>query len=170
MKTVLSFFVTVLFSANAFSQSNSSEIMCRGQAKEIAMQTYTSCITQARATQVEEVRKNYQKELSDLKNKYDAELKRIGNNANKSIPKATKNAAAPTAAPKSVKAAEPVKGIAKKLPAKNAESSQTLPVQTVSEGTKVVAVAQDQSAASMDPIESEAAQADQVEIIDMPTE
>lgn len=167
MKTVFSFFSTLLFSVSAVSQSNSAEIMCRGQAKEIAMQTYTSCITQARATQVEEVRKAYQKELTDLKNKYDQELKRIGGSgANK---KTAKNIT-PAPAAKSLKAAKPLKGIAKELPAKNAESSETMPVQTVSEGTKVVATGPEPSAMATDAVESEAAQAEQIEIIDMPTE
>lgn len=169
MKTVFSFFVTILFSANAFSQSNSSEIMCRGQAKEIAMQTYTSCITQARATQVEEVRKSYQKELTDLKNKYDQELKRISGKAEGGGKKASKNAA-PAPVAKSLKTAKPVKGIAKELPVKNAETSQTLPVQTVAEGTKVVAMTPEAPLSETDPVEVEAAQAEEVEIIDMPTE
>lgn len=165
MKTVFSFFATVLFSANAFSQSASSEIMCRGQAKEVAMQTYSTCITQARATQVDEVRKAYQKELADLKTKYDQELKRIGNGsaANK---KSAKNAA-PVQASKPLKTAKPVKGIAKELPTKNAESSETMPVQTVSEGSKVVAAAPETALNMADPIETEAAQAEQIEIIDM---
>lgn len=177
MKTVFSFLVTVLFSANAFSQSQSSEIMCRGQAKEIAMQTYTSCITEARNSQVDEVRKSYQKELANLKSKYDQELKRIGGGSAAANKKNAKNAAptptAPVAAAKNLKAAKPVKGIAKELPAKNAESSQTLPVQTVTEGTKVVAAAPAHEAPALDtvdPIETEAAQAEEVEIIEMPTE
>jgi ribosomal protein L44E len=136
------------------------------------MQTYTSCITPARATQVEEVRKNYQKELADLKTKYDQELKRIGGNKSEANKKTAKNAAPVQASlpAKSLKTAEPVKGIAKKLPSKNAETGATLPVQTVSEGTKVVAVHPESALSSSDAVESEAAAADEVEIIDMPTE
>lgn len=166
MKTVLSFFATILVSANAFSQNASSEIMCRGQAKEIAMQTYSTCITQARATQVDEVRKAYQKELTDLKSKYDQELKRIGGGTSASSKKAVKNAA-PVQANKNLKTAKPVKGIAKELPSKNAESSETMPVQTVSEGAKVVAAVPDSAINGTDPVEVEAAQAAEIEIIDM---
>lgn len=179
MKTVFSFFATILFSTSAFTQtSSSSEVMCRGQAKEIAMQTYTSCITTARATQVEEIRKNYQKELADLKNKYDHELKRMNGGAVSTAAPKKNVKAQPVVAAKPLKGAKPVKGIAKELPVKNSESASTLPVQTVSEGTKVVAVtpaitpetSSNSMSSSYDAVESEAAEADQVEIIDMPTE
>lgn len=169
MKTVLSFFSVILFSANGFSQTSSSaEVMCRGQAKEIAMQTYSSCITQARATQVEDIRKNYQKELADLKTKYDQELKRLNGKvaeANKKGPKVA--APAPVAVAKPLKSAQPVKGVAKQLPAKNAQSAETLPVQTVAAGTKVVAIETPEASLAQDPVELEAAQAEDVEIIDM---
>ncbi|MGZ3772231.1 MAG: hypothetical protein ACXVCY_00055 [Pseudobdellovibrionaceae bacterium] len=98
MKTVLSFFATTLFTANAFTQT-SAELTCRAQAKELAMQTYSNCITQARNHQIEEVRKNYQKELSNLKVKYDNELKKIGGpkaeKASRSAAKPASNALPP---------------------------------------------------------------------------
>ncbi len=157
MKTVLSFFVTILFTANAFTQT-SAELTCRAQAKEVSVQTYSTCITEARAHQVEEIRKSYQKELADLKSKYDKELKKIGGG------KKAKNAA-PTVA-KEVQAPRPVKGIAKELPGKTPTQGDAVPVQTVSEGAKVVAVGSEEPA----NLEKEAAEADQVEIIEMPTE
>lgn len=159
MKTVLSFFATVLFAANAFTQT-SAEVTCRAQAKEIAMQTYSSCITEARNNQVEEIRKNYQKELSDLKTKYDKELKKMNGGSKK----ASKHATAPTV--KEVQAPRPVKGIAKELPGKAPMAVEAAPVQAVSEGTKVVAVGSEEPS----NLEKEAAEADQVEIIEMPTE
>lgn len=161
MKTALSFFATILFTANAFTQT-SAELTCRAQAKEIAMQTYSSCITEARNNQVEEIRKNYQKELSDLKSKYDKELKKM--NGGK---KTAKRTAPPTVKEvQAVPAPRPVKGIAKELPGKAPVSSEVAPVQTVSEGTKVVAVGSEEDSG----LEKEAAEADQVEIIEMPTE
>nr|WP_295900516.1 hypothetical protein [uncultured Bdellovibrio sp.] len=160
MKTILSFFATILFTANAFTQT-SAELTCRAQAKEMAMQTYSSCITEARNNQVEEIRKNYQKELSDLKAKYDKELKKMNTGASK---KASKHAVAPTV--KEVQTPRPVKGIAKELPGKAPVTSEAAPVQTVSEGTKVVAVGSEEASG----LEKEAADADQVEIIEMPTE
>lgn len=157
MKTVFSFFATIFFSLSALPQS-SAELTCRSQAKEIALQTYSACITEARTSQVEEIRKNYQKELADLKSKYDKELKKMGSGN-------TKKAAKATPAVREVSAPVPTKGIAKKLPGK-AQTSEAIPVQTISEGTKVVAVGSEET----DDLEKEAAEADQVEIIDMPLE
>ncbi|WP_373997581.1 hypothetical protein [Bdellovibrio bacteriovorus] len=158
MKTILSFFATILFGANAFTQQTSAELTCRASAKEIAMQTYSACITEARNNQVEEIRKNYQKELSELKAKYDKELKKMGGK------KSAKNSA-PTV--KEVQAARPVKGIAKELPGRTAITTETAPVQTVSEGTKVVAVGSEDAP---NALEQEASDADQVEIVEMPVE
>lgn len=162
MKTVFSFFAMILFTANAFPQT-SYELTCRAKAKEIAAQTYSSCVTEARNTQVEEIRTNYQKELMALKSKYDKELKKMGGGSSKKSAKSTPvNTEAQTAP-----VVLPTKGIAKQLPARNVHSSEAAPVQTVSEGAKVIAVGGDKGAASL---EKEASDADQVEIIDMPTE
>lgn len=159
MKTILSFFATVFFSLSALPQT-SAELTCRAQAKEAALQTYSSCITEARNSQVDEIRKNYQKELSDLKAKYDHELKKMGSGASK------KARTAPTA--KVQKTPVATKGIAKQLPAKApVASDDAMPVQTISEGTKVVAVGTEESS---DALEKEASDADQVEIIEMPVE
>lgn len=163
MKTVLSFFVVVLCSANAFTQ-NSAEVSCRAKAKELAAQSYSSCVIEARNAQVEEIRTSYQKELSALKSKYDKELKKIGG-----AKAAKKSKGSPTV--QEVQAAQvapaPVtKGIAKQLPVK-ALRSEAEPVQSVSEGTKVVPVGADKGS---DSLEKEAADADQVEIIENPAE
>lgn len=53
------------------------ETSCRVQAKEIAVQTYQSCVTQARTQRIQEIRKEYQSRLSDLKSHYDRELKSL---------------------------------------------------------------------------------------------
>lgn len=149
MKTILSFFAATLFTANAFTQT-STELTCRAQAKELAMQTYSSCITQARNQQVENVRKSYQKELSSLKSKYDNELKKIGGG------KAGKSRhTAPTA-----------KGLSNSLPSK-VVSTETIPVQDVPDQAKIVAV---DTEVPTDIPKNEDAEANQVEIIDMPTE
>lgn len=67
----------LMITGNSFAAKNSAEVMCRAQAKDIAMQTYSTCITDARHKQVDEIRKNYQKELSELKTKYDKQLNKI---------------------------------------------------------------------------------------------
>lgn len=65
------------FSAQA-QQSSSAEVTCRAQAKEIATQTYSSCMTEARNGQIDEIRREYQQQLEELKAKYDKELKKVG--------------------------------------------------------------------------------------------
>lgn len=155
MKTILTFFAIILFTNPSFSQS-SAEVTCRAQAKEVAVQTYASCITQARASQVDDIRKSYQKELADLKQKYDSELKKVSGNQ-----KSAKSSAVKAKAPRATK------GVAKELPTKEAAVIDATPVQTVSEGTKVVAVAPEESSQS---VEKEAQAADQIEIIDIPAE
>ena len=161
MKTVLSFIGMILFSANAFTQT-SYELTCRAKAKEIAANTYSSCVTEARNTQVEQIRSSYQKELAALKNKYDRELKKMnGGHATAKNGKSVK-----TLGTQDIQPSTPVKGVAKTLPTK-APQSEAAPVQAVSEGAKVVAVNPDKGT---DSLEKEASDADQVEIIDMPTE
>lgn len=61
-------------SANAQS---SFELTCRNQAKELAAETYKNCVTEHRQSQVEQIRKEYQQKLSDLKSHYDGELKKV---------------------------------------------------------------------------------------------
>ncbi|XGC79513.1 hypothetical protein ACES2L_09255 [Bdellovibrio bacteriovorus] len=153
MKTLLAFFSTILFSVSAISQT-SAEVTCRAQAKEAAVQTYSSCITTARANQVEEIRKNYKEELAALKAKYDKELKKMSGTA-----KTEKSVVRTSQAPR------PVKGIAKSLPSKSPSTVEVQEVETVSESNKVVAVGNEDS-----QLENEAAQAEQTEIVEMPVE
>lgn len=156
MKTILSFFATVLFAAPALAQTSSAELTCRAQAKEQAVQIYSSCITEVRSAQVEKIRTQYQKDLANLKAKYDAELKKVAGK------KASKAQVA-----KEAKAAIKSKGsIAQTLPEK-ANQSEATPVQGVSEETKVVP-AENPSAASEVAVktEKETSSSDQIEIIE----
>lgn len=140
MKTVISFFATIFFSANAFTQS-SAEVMCRGQAKEAAVKAYSSCITENN-NKVQEIIKNYKQELKDVKAKYDGRLKNLHTNPNK-LPSASK----------------PPKGVVKDLPPAQ--------LQSVTEGPKVVAVGNQEPT---EALEQEASTADQPEFIEMPVE
>ena len=163
MTTVLSFFALTFISTNAFSQS-SYELTCRAKAKEVASETYSSCVTEARNSHIEQIRNNYQKELAALKSKYDKELKKM---APGSAKKEAKAAAEQDDSQPAVVLSPKVKGIAKKLPSKAANQSEAAPIRSVSEGSKVVAVGSDKGAASL---EKEASDADQVEIIETPAE
>ncbi|MEN0060337.1 MAG: hypothetical protein AAGB31_15970 [Bdellovibrio sp.] len=169
MKTITSFLIAILFSSPLFAQ-NSAEVMCRAQAKEAALQAYSGCITQARNQHVEEVRKNYQKELAALKSKYDRELKSMG------VPTPSSTASSPKKSSAKVKATAKsnrtvktsvTKGIPKELPNKAFPSSEALPMQTVTDSNAVVAVGPEESSSDL---EKEAQEADQIEIIDIPTE
>ncbi|MFS4460089.1 hypothetical protein [Bdellovibrio sp. HCB2-146] len=175
MKTILSFLITTLAAANAFAQ-NSYEVMCRAKAKEIAIQTYSSCVTESRQAKVEEIRAGYQKDLAALKSKYDKELKKLsGKNTATAAPKKESAAAGPVTV-KETQAPRPTKGVAKQLPTRSA-TPEPAPAQSVSEGQKVVAVGpetpQESPEFSSDTaLEKEAAalDGDKIEYIEMPTE
>ena len=73
----------VLFSTTVFSLSlmaqemSSSDNQCRIQAKEIALKTYQSCVTDAKTARIEELKKEYQEKLSELKKQYEAQIKEL---------------------------------------------------------------------------------------------
>ncbi len=67
-------------SSLAWAQDMSSaENQCRLQAKEIALKTYQSCITEARTTRIEEIRQEYQDKIEQLKKKYEAQIQDLQN-------------------------------------------------------------------------------------------
>jgi len=66
----------ILVQLNA-QATNSAEFMCKTKAKEIAAETYKNCVTDAKQTQVKSLRKEYEEKLSQLKNHYDKELKKL---------------------------------------------------------------------------------------------
>ncbi len=87
--SILIFLSLSSFILTAKAQS-SFELTCRNQAKEIASETYKNCVTTQRQGQVEEIRKEYQQKLSDLKSHYDGELKKVSSGQNHaSSPKLT---------------------------------------------------------------------------------
>jgi hypothetical protein len=111
------FLVLTFFAVSAGAQQSSMELTCRAKAKEIAAQTYSSCVTEARNTQIDQIRKDYQKQLNDLKAKYDRELKKVGGKSLNTQPASAPKATPPVAANVSTGAApKPTKGIAKTLP------------------------------------------------------
>lgn len=132
------FSILTLFAVTAHAQQQSSmELTCRAKAKEIAAQTYSGCVTDARNTQIEQIRKDYQKQLADLKVKYDRELKKIGGKGLNAAPAAKST---PVASAVSTGAApKPTKGIAKTLPTRKEMKPATPAVQEVKEDKTVVA-------------------------------
>lgn len=117
------FFALTFFAISTQAQS-SYELTCRAKAKEIATQTYSSCITESRNAQVDRIRKEYQKQLADLKAKYDKELKSM---SGKNTP-AVKSASTPQAA----------KGIAKTLPTRKEAKNPAPSVHELQEEKTVI--------------------------------
>ncbi len=72
-----SLFTVTLFISQMSKAQASLELSCRVKAKELAAETYKGCMTEARQSQIEQIRKDYKEKLSDLKNHYDKELKKL---------------------------------------------------------------------------------------------
>ncbi len=64
-------------SVSAASAGSSTDLLCRNKAKEIAAETYKSCITESKQAQVSSLRDEYKTELAEVKNRYDEKLKMI---------------------------------------------------------------------------------------------
>lgn len=70
---------TIIFSQFANSQ-NLPEVMenqCRSEAKEIALKSYESCLSVKKTEQIENLRKEYQAKLLEIKNEYDQKIKEL---------------------------------------------------------------------------------------------
>jgi hypothetical protein len=149
MKTIVNniAFLTLTLMAVSASAQSSYELTCRAKAKEIATQTYSGCMSEARNTQIDQIRKDYQKQLADLKAKYDKELKKVGGKS--AAPAAEAAAPAPTTfvepiakpTPKSAytgSVPKPTKGIAKSLPTRKEVKTVAPAVQEVPEDRTVI--------------------------------
>lgn len=134
----VAFFTLTLFVINAHAQQQSSmELSCRAKAKEVAAQSYSSCVTDSRNTQIEQIRKDYQKQLTDLKAKYDRELKKIGGKGlNTAI---AKPATGPTSA-STGSTPKATKGIAKTLPTRKEVKNPAAPANQEVQEEKTVVV------------------------------
>jgi hypothetical protein len=138
MKALLNNVAFLVFTLGALTvqaQQSSSDLTCRAKAKEIAAQTYSGCVTETRNTQIDQIRKDYQKQLTDLKAKYDRELKKVGGKANTSAA-ATKAAPAASAATGSTPKA--TKGIAKTLPTRKEVRNAAPAIREVQEDNVVI--------------------------------
>lgn len=157
---------TLTFSASLFAHyahaQSSAELSCKAQAKEVAVQTYSSCITEARNSQIEQIRKSYKDDLNALKSKYSSQLKKMNGKSSSKRGKAalTAQEVAPlTKTEKSVAAMD------RKLPVKT-QHNEAIPVQTLVDSPTIVPVENSPS-----PVTKEISDADSgsVEVIDMPT-
>lgn len=86
MKTLIA--LTLFISGTSYAAQPGYELSCRAQAKEIAAQTYKTCLTDNRNSELDQIKKDYQAKLNALKDQYQSELKKMA---------ATKSVAAPAA-------------------------------------------------------------------------
>jgi hypothetical protein len=112
----------------AAQTTTSTDITCRTKAKDVAAQAYATCMGSSQTSQLEQIRKEYQKQLAELKSHYDQELKKIGASRATSTTPVTPVAARGSVKTKSKKsrtksvaatkghAPKPTKGIATSLP------------------------------------------------------
>lgn len=71
-------FLLVLLAVRvSFASMDSIDSECRVQAKESAITAYQSCVKENRAQKIEEIRKEYQSKLQELKSYYDGEMKKM---------------------------------------------------------------------------------------------
>ena len=138
----------MVFGVKAFGQT-SQELTCKAQAKEVALQTYQGCVTEARKEQMDTLRKEYSAKLSELKEHYNKELKKAAGkegvkeaneDANSSEEGTIQLKPAKKAAKTSLnmKMEKGTKGLARMLPKKQSKTMAAMPVSTVSEDVKVV--------------------------------
>ncbi len=146
----------LVFKVKAFGQT-AYELQCKAQAKEIALQTYQTCVTENRQAQIESVRKEYQQKLTELKEHYNRELKKAGGKETsaESESDATISLKPNKKSAKNRRAEKPQKGVAKSLPKKQHNNGPALPAQIVAEEPPVIPVPSYE-----DSIEKEAAQLD----------
>lgn len=78
LKTVLLLGILSISNSSMAAVGGSSfELMCRNKAKEIAAETYKNCVTDAKQSQIKEVRKEYEEELAAVKSRFENKLKKI---------------------------------------------------------------------------------------------
>jgi hypothetical protein len=126
----------LVFKVKAFGQT-SYELQCKAQAKELALQTYQTCVTENRQAQIESVRQEYQQKLMELKEHYNQELKKAGGK-NGSDEGATVNLKSNKKTAKKGKPEKGKKGVAKILPKKQNDNGPALPTQIVTDEPPVV--------------------------------
>lgn len=79
MYKILFMFVSASFSFSTvgFASMETIDSECRIHAKESAITTYKSCVKDTRSQRIEEIRKEYQSKLLELKSYYETEMKKM---------------------------------------------------------------------------------------------
>lgn len=117
-------FLLVLLAAKmTFASAESIDSECRIQAKETAITAYQSCVKESRTQKIDEIRKEYQSKLQELKSYYDGEMKKMSLTQKAKGTTAKTNSAKTTGLP-----AKKISG--KSLPVRAAEAVLTPPQET----------------------------------------
>lgn len=139
MKAIL--LSVAVLSTGLFAQAQEIEASCRIKAKEIAADTYRSCVTEQKNAQIEQIKKDYANKLQNLKSHYEQELKKLNNPKTKAEDSSSEAApiekidSAARPAPKKQKVAVMPKKTAKKTIASSNATSSTSNVNGVTEMT-----------------------------------
>ncbi len=167
--------LVLVFGVKAFGQT-SQELSCKAQAKEVALQTYQSCVTDARKDQIDSLRKEYSAKLSELKEHYNNELRKAaGKEAIKEAAKDSskeisdesnseegtiqlKPSKKPGKTSQNLKAKKVSKSLARVLPKKQSVTTAALPVSNITEDMKVVAAEENGIETAASQIEAETSQ------------
>lgn len=138
------------------AMADSSDLTCRNKAKEIALQTYSLCMTEQKSHRAEALRRAYEEEALKLKAQYEAEIAQLESASESESKEET------TTSPKVIEATssslntKPLldkkqstapssqKGITKVLPTKKGVT-KVLPIQTIMDAPKVVNISASQS-------------------------
>lgn len=149
-----------LHSANA--QDVAFDAECRVQAKEAALNTYQSCVKETRTNKIDEIRKEYQEKLTELKSHYEGELKKLAPTKT-SETKASDTISSPedtTMTQPVIQLKKKTKKVSKKssvnsqLPTKKT-ISQTLPVQNAPAQETAVANPESSTSIKQNPVTNE---------------
>ena len=157
----------LVFGFKAYGQT-SQELSCKAQAKEVALQTYQSCVTEARKDQIDSLRKEYSAKLSELKEHYNNELRKAaGKEAAKEASEESNSEEAtiqlkpskkPAKTSQNLKAKKVSKSLARVLPKKQSMTTAALPVSNITEDMKVVAAEENGIETAASQIEAETSQ------------
>lgn len=76
---IISMIVVLFFAVLAFAAPQTSyELSCRAKAKEIAAETYRTCVSENKTAEIERLKKDYQERLRLLKDDYEVEISKLG--------------------------------------------------------------------------------------------
>lgn len=144
----------VLAEKAAHAAGGPIDVMCRNKAKELAVQTYQTCVTEERASRLTDLKSRYKARMSEVKDEFQRELNEINGKTPQAT--ATEPAKAPTAVKPAAKAKpvragraeKPVTGVAKSLPAKQNDNGPALSMDAEPEVQTVVAAPSDDTSAA----------------------